>query len=157
MNKNIFRLLMAVILLLSLCVPVCATEAEETIEETVEEVVVRTLKIESAEEFLEFAENCRLDSYSQNLEVSLETDIDLSNTDFQGIPIFCGTFRGKNHIISGLSLESDGSYQGLFRYLSADAIVRDLKVTGNINPTGILVLSHVITAQLFSSNASMRP
>lgn len=136
MNKNIFRLLMAVILLLSLCVPVCATEAEETIEETVEEVVVRTLKIESAEEFLEFAENCRLDSYSQNLEVLLETDIDLSNTDFQGIPIFCGTFRGKNHTISGLSLVSDGSYQGLFRYLSADAIVRDLKVTGNINPTG---------------------
>lgn len=135
MNNSIFRILLLIVLLLCLLVPVSATEVEEIPEETVE-VAVRTLKIESTEDFLEFAENCRLDSYSQNLEVTLEADVDLSGTDFQGIPIFCGTFRGKMHTVSGFSLVSDGSYQGLFRYVSADAIVRDLKVIGEMNPTG---------------------
>lgn len=41
-------------------------------------VEMTELTIASLEEFLAFSENCRLDSYSQNLAVILEADIDLS-------------------------------------------------------------------------------
>ena len=36
-----------------------------------------TLRILRQKQFLDFAENCRLDSYSRNLSVVLLTDIDL--------------------------------------------------------------------------------
>jgi len=138
MLKRTVSLLLPLLLVLSLMLPVYATETEEQEEpENVEEMIVtRTLSISTVEQFLEFAENCRLDSYSRNLEVILEADLDLDGTSFSGVPIFCGTFRGKTHTISGLSVNGDGSYQGLFRYLTAEALVRDLKVIGEINPIG---------------------
>ena len=96
-------------------------------EETTE-ITVTTLQIATVEEFLEFAENCRLDVYSQNLSVSLEKDIDLSGYEFTGVPIFNGIFDGKNHKISGLAINGDGSTQGLFRYLTADAIIQNYSI-----------------------------
>ena len=149
MNKRILSFLMMLLLMFSLLIPVHATEAEEPIEETVEETIERKLTIKSTEEFLEFAENCRLDSYSQNLVVTLDTDIDLTGIAFDGIPIFGGTFHGKAHTIFGLSLTSDGSYQGLFRYLSSDAFVRDLTVVGAVNPVG----SRAYVGAIAGSNA----
>lgn len=94
------------------------------------------LTISTAEEFLDFAENCRLDSYSYDMNVKLEADIDLSGTDFSGIPIFCGTFDGGEHIIYGLTLEGHGSVQGLFRYLSDTALIQNLNVQGTVTPKG---------------------
>lgn len=92
--------------------------------------------ISSLDAFLDFAEHCRLDSFSQNLRAVLRTDIDLTGTGFAGIPIFCGSFEGNGHIIKGLSLKEDGSHQGLFRYLSDTAVVRDLNVVGTVQPGG---------------------
>ncbi len=94
------------------------------------------LTISNTEAFLVFAENCRLDRYSQGLTVNLTADIDLSGTDFSGIPIFCGTFLGNGHSISGLSIAVSGSEQGLFRYLTETATVQDLHVSGTVAPTG---------------------
>ena len=94
------------------------------------------LRIQSVDDFLQFSENCKLDRYSQNLNVSLETDLDLTGTSFSGIPIFCGNFSGNNHTISGLSLTHSGSTIGLFRYLTDSALVHDLNVTGTITPQG---------------------
>ena len=95
-----------------------------------------TLRIISLEGFLNFAENCRLDSYSRNLTVILCSNIDLSGSDFTSIPIFCGTFEGKGHEISGLNLNRPGSATGLFRHLSDTATVKDLHVSGSVNPGG---------------------
>ena len=94
------------------------------------------LRIISVDGFLNFAENCRLDSYSQDLTVILCNDIDLTGTDFAGIPIFCGSFQGNGHTISGLDLKGPGSGAGLFRYLSSGALVKDLLVSGCITPEG---------------------
>lgn len=127
MNKWIIRtvaLLMVGALLLGLVAMVFAEENENV------------LTISSVEEFLTFAENCRLDSYSQNLVVHLQADIDLSGTGFAGIPIFCGEFYGNNHTISGLDLTNNGSYQGLFRYLTETAVVNGLTLTGTVLPGG---------------------
>ena len=64
----------------------------------------RELTITSREELLDFAQNCRLDSYSVGLTVYLKTDIDLNGVDFGGIPTFSGTFAGDGHTISGLNI-----------------------------------------------------
>ena len=131
MYKRVIGILLCVVLLLGMAVPVCAVETEDQ-----EEILVRELEISTVEEFLAFAENCRLDSYSQNLAVTLENDIDLQGIQFRSIPYFSGSFDGKGHIISGLNITESGSVQGLFRYLTATASVQDLNVIGEIHPSG---------------------
>lgn len=96
----------------------------------------RTIRIVTEEQFLAFAQNCILDSYSLGLTVSLQMDLDLTGTDFQSIPIFGGTFLGNGHTISGLTVTYDGSYQGLFRHLTHTALVQDLTVEADIQPQG---------------------
>ena len=128
MYKRLLWLMMSVVLLVSMAMPVHADPAEDT------EVVF--LSISSPEEFLTFAQNCRLDTYSQNLQVSLENDLDFSATSFVSVPIFSGTFAGNGHALTGISLSDDGSMQGLFRYLTETAVVSDLTVNGQIHPGG---------------------
>ena len=131
MIKKLFGILLCLLVLSVVLLPVSATEAEE------EPVIpIRKIEISTAEEFLEFAENCRLDSFSQNLEVYLTEDIDLTGLSFDGVPTFSGTFWGKRHSISGVTITSDGSNQGLFRYLTEGAVVRDLNVEGKVQPGG---------------------
>ncbi len=127
-----FAILLSLVLCLALtALPAYAEDAEsEVTSET------RTLVITSAEEFLAFAENCRLDSYSLGLTVRLECDIDLTGIDWEGVPVFCGSFDGGGHTVSGLSVTNDGSRQGLFRMLTQTASIEHLTVTGTVAPGG---------------------
>lgn len=95
----------------------------------------RELIISDAAGFLNFAENCRLDSYSKDLYVTLSADITLSG-EITPIPIFGGTFDGNGHTISGLNITGDGSYVGLFRYVQRGALVKNLTVKGTVSPAG---------------------
>ena len=131
MYKRILSIFLCFLMLLGIALPVYADETEVPEEPTVVE-----LRISTAEEFITFAENCRLDTYSQNLMVTLEKDIDLGKIAFQSVPIFSGTFDGKNHTISGLNTTADGSTQGLFRYLTSTAVVQNLTVKGEFHPGG---------------------
>ena len=135
MHKRIICLLLCVCLMLGMTVPVYAEEPD-ALDGTVGDVVLRELTISTVEDFLEFAENCRLDTYSQNLSVTLKADIDLTGHTFSGIPIFSGVFDGNGHKIAGLNISNEGSMQGLFRYLTATAAVRNLSVSGTIQPGG---------------------
>ena len=74
------------------------------------------LTISDTEGFLKFAQDCRLDTYSKNLYVTLGTDIELSG-EYTPIPVFGGIFDGAGHTISGVRINDDGSYAGLFRYV----------------------------------------
>lgn len=94
------------------------------------------LNIETEDDFLEFAEKCRLDSYSQNLEVYLKSDLNLTGKIFNGIPIFCGKLYGNDHTIEGISIQGEGSNQGFFRYLTESAEVYKLHLKGKVNPQG---------------------
>lgn len=128
MNRSSVKFLAAVMcvaLALGCCAPVLAAEPENDV-----------LVIQSAEDLHTFARQCRLDSYSMGLTVRLEADIDLSGSDFSGIPIFCGTFDGNGHTIRGFSLDASGSQQGLFRYLTQTAVVRGLHLEGSVSPIG---------------------
>ena len=98
--KRLWSILICLCLLLGSALPVFA---EETAEETKHVLVIKT-----AEDFLAFAENCRLDSYSMGLTVSLEGDLDLKDVDFEDIPIFCGTFEGNGHTITRMNLSGEG-------------------------------------------------
>ena len=120
MIRKLLPLLLCLAMLLTAPLTVLAEEKEEG------------LVLSTAEEFLAFAENCRLDSYSLGLQVRLAADIDLTGLDFQGIPIFSGTLEGGGYTISGLKITRSGSVTGLFRYLTEEATVRDLKLSGAI-------------------------
>ena len=122
MLKRLWSVVLCLCLVLTLALPVFADSD--------------VLVIDTAEALLAFAENCRLDRYSQDLTVSLEADIDLSGKTFDGIPIFCGTFLGNGHTVSGVELKTEGSNLGFFRYLTATAQVRDLNVAGQVLPGG---------------------
>lgn len=95
-----------------------------------------TLSIGTAEELLSFAENCRLDSYSKDLTVLLTADIDLTGKDFQGIPVFYGSFDGDGHTVSGVNITAQGSNMGFFRYLAESASVSELHISGTVSPGG---------------------
>ena len=124
--KTAISLLLAVCLLTTAGLPVLAAEPDEA----------KTLSIMSVQDFETFAENCMLDAYSKDLTVNLKADLDLSHSEVQTVPIFCGTFLGNDHSIRGLHLTGEGSVQGLFRYLTEEATVQDLHVEGEILPEG---------------------
>ena len=95
-----------------------------------------TLSIRTAEDLADLAHSCTLDSWSQGKTVRLEADINLTGQDFTSIPTFGGVFDGQGHTISGLSLTGSGDVQGLFRYLQAGAVVKNLTVEGRVAPDG---------------------
>lgn len=94
-----------------------------------------TLTIDSPADFYDFARQCVSDAWSQGLTVELTADLSLS-ADFSPIPIFQGTFHGNGHTISGLTWSEQGSKVGLFRTLTASAVVEDLTVEGDLAPGG---------------------
>ena len=114
MRKRILCALLCALLLLPLSLPVRAQEEGEKEYET-------ELSITSARDFLRFAEKCRLDSYSEELKVTLRADLDLEGAEFEGVPIFSGIFDGNGHTIRGFQITADGSAKGLFRYLTQSA------------------------------------
>ena len=95
-----------------------------------------TIKITDAEDLLEFAENCTLDTWSQGKTVVLQNDIYLEGVEFSPIPTFGGIFDGKGHSVIGLDITESVSPAGLFGVLQEGAVVKNLNVTGNVTPTG---------------------
>lgn len=95
-----------------------------------------TVTIATVQDFTNFSKQCTRDTWSQGLTVELMADLDLSSTDFDPVPIFQGTFHGNGHTISGLSFDKKGSKAGLFRTLTASAVVEDLTVEGTLAPQG---------------------
>ncbi len=92
--------------------------------------------IETAEDFLEFSALCTSETYSQGKAFALGADINLEGKAFSPVAVFAGTFDGGGHQITGLSVTSSGSNLGLFRYVQEGAVVKNLKVQGNISPSG---------------------
>ncbi len=90
--------------------------------------------INDEKDFIEFSKNCSLDKYSKDLEVILNKDLHLEDTDFSSIPIFYGTFNGNMHKIDGLKVSKAGSTLGLFRKNYGE--IKNLNVSGVISPSG---------------------
>lgn len=95
-----------------------------------------TVTIATVQDFTNFSKQCTRDTWSQGITVELTADLDLSGSDFTPVPIFQGSFHGNGHTISGFSFEKKGSKTGLFRTLTASAVVEDLTVEGDLAPQG---------------------
>lgn len=148
-NKQLFSKTVAFGLILVLSCnlfPLGNVRAEEEAQEAAaemstdsvpeEESAWETIEIDSTQDFLAFADNCSLDAWSLNKRVLLNTDIDLSDTDLDSVPIFTGIFDGRGHTISGYRYTGDGYVAGLFRYVGKDALIRDLHVAGDLTAPG---------------------
>ncbi len=123
------------LLALLLCLAVRLSGAPAAFAEPAQEEKEWVIRhISSPEDLQKLAEDCRLDSYSRNLHVVLDNDLDLQGEAIQPIPSFGGVFDGGGHSITGLRLATDGSHQGLFRYIQEGAEVRDLHISGSIAP-----------------------
>ena len=101
-----------------------------------ESAATRYVSIRSAADFLEFADNCRLDTWSKDAVVSLEYDISLKGIEFEPVPIFCGSFNGNGHTIRDLKIKGKVGEAGLFGIISEGARVYDLNVSGSVDPRG---------------------
>ena len=128
MNKRIFGLLLCLLMTVTMALPVYGANQKEPEKEPI--------TISTATELQLFAEQCRLDTYSAGLSVTLTEDVDLNGIPFSAIPVFAGTFDGGGHRITGLALTEEGSVQGLFRYLTETAVVRNLTVEVTVTPDG---------------------
>ncbi len=94
---------------------------------------------------LEFAD--LVNSGSTSFDCTLMGDIDLGGIDSEGVGIsgnewtpigsesspYSGTFDGGGHIISGLYINTDSNYQGLFGYTGSDAEISNLGVSGSVS------------------------
>ena len=94
------------------------------------------LLISSPADWRQFARACTVNTWSQGKLIHLTADLNLSGRDFLPIPTFSGEFSGEGFTISGLSLTSEGSNMGLFRYVQEGGIVRSLNVSGRVQPGG---------------------
>ena len=110
-------------------------DIEEEVEATIPEEWV-DVHIKSVEDFLVFAKNCRLDTWSRNKRVYLDADISLLGCEFDGIATFGGYFDGQNHTIKDLNIYESESYLGLFSRVQSDGVIIDLNVEGRVTPSG---------------------
>lgn len=141
--KQLFALLLSLLLLGASAFPAALAEDVEGVQtgeaasdgsaEEKEVVEWVELHLASTEDLQVLASNCRLDSYSRNLRVILDGDLDLGEDPIHPIPSFGGVFDGRGHSITGLRLATDGSNQGLFRYIQESGEVKDLHVSGSIS------------------------
>lgn len=112
------------------------TDAKEKTDETKSSVTMEEVEISNVEEFLSFVDNCQYDSWSVDKSIKLTADLDLSDADFVGISFFSGIFDGQGHTIRHVAIATKGSDYGFFRYLGENAVVRNLKISGSVNPNG---------------------
>lgn len=121
--KKIIAIMLAVMLVAALAAP--AAVAAGT-----------TVRVREAGDLEQLAKNCQLDSYSTNVTVVLENDIDMGGAAIRPIPIFNGTFEGGGHTISNFVINAEGSHQGLFRYVGKDGLIKNLNLQGDVMPGG---------------------
>lgn len=129
MKHNLISLILVLALLLGLALPAAAAEEEAA-------PAGETIPINCLEDFLAFADNCSLDTWSQDKTVVLNVDLSLENSGFLPIPTFGGSFYGNGHTIRGLSLTESINPGGLFSHLQSTALVKDLTVEGAVTPHG---------------------
>lgn len=95
-----------------------------------------TVTISSKEDFINFAKNCTIDTWSDGKTVNLTCDIDFTDGGFSSVPTFGGTFNGNGYTISGIDFSKDGSYMGIFRYVRENGKVTNLNVSAAFTPNG---------------------
>lgn len=129
-TKKALSLFLSLLLVLGLLSGAAGALAEDAAQTGV------TYYINGLEDLLKLADNCAVDTYSKDVTVILQTDIDLTGSEFSSIPTFGGVFEGGGHTISGLNLTANRSHTGFFRYIQPGAEVKELNLAGSVAPGG---------------------
>ena len=103
-------------------------DLDNLISEEKEEIIIRT-----TDDLLKFAQEAKLDTWSVNKIIRLESDISMKGVQFDGIPTFGGVFDGRGHTISDLEMSDKRSYVGLFLYVQETGKIMNLKVEGHVS------------------------
>ena len=111
LTRRLLAALLALCLTLSLALPVFAEGESESEPETKE-----TYHIGTVDELLQLADYCRLDSWSENRTVVLDTDLEVTGSGFTGIPS-SAAFVGAGPCDLRPEPVDDGSVIGFFRYV----------------------------------------
>ena len=173
MKKRLCMLLLGIVLFTESVLSVCAEENDEKprtsgvstgtqtgaleeqkdVDEDIREELnalipdeIEEIKIGTTEEFLDFAEKCKLDTWSVNKKVILTEDISLLGVSFNGVPTFGGVFDGQGHSISDMAIKSDMSYVALFSNVQSTGVISDLNVKGTVIPAGSQIIVGGIVA-----------
>ncbi len=97
-----------------------------------QEQQTQTIYISTVDEFVTFASQCYIDSWSKDKVIELTADLDFTGIDSVMVPVFAGKFNGNGHTISGLDYVGEGYVTALFRYVEQDGVIDNLKVEGNV-------------------------
>ncbi len=92
-----------------------------------------TIYITTVAEFLDFASNCYIDSWSLNKNIELKNDLDFTGTDVVMVPVFDGHFNGNGYTISGVNFTGEGYVTAIFRYVEEHGVIENLNVSGSIS------------------------
>lgn len=92
------------------------------------------IEINDKSDWLSFAASASAESATRGRTVELTADLDFSGEEIKPVPVFCGTFQGNGHKISGVSVSQSGAAVGLFRYIEEDGKVLDLNLEITIDP-----------------------
>lgn len=135
--RRLAALALSALLLLTLWPAAMAQSADDSVTTAVTEsdIPEDAVHIASRDDWEELARSCRLDSWSVGKTVVLDSDIALGSS-FTPIPSFGGTFDGQGHTISAMGLGTEGSKQGLFRYVQTTATIQNLTLQCRVAPDG---------------------
>ena len=133
-KKNWIRVISA--FLMTICMMISLMPATFFADKIEREIPEEAIYLSTPEDVLKLAEDCKVNTWSQDKTIVLSNDIDMTGYAFYGIPTFGGLLIGNNFTIKGLHMEAEGSVAGMFRYIQKTGIVEDLKVQGDIQPTG---------------------
>jgi hypothetical protein len=138
LKRTMTRKVMATILALSLGLGMIPTQSvslaagSTATEEMSEDENYTRLEIRTVQDFADFVSQCYIDSWSKDKYVVLMEDIDLTDAEYETVPVFNGIFDGNGKTISGFDYVGTGYVVGLFRYIESNGIVKDLNLRGNI-------------------------
>ena len=90
------------------------------------------VSITSEDDFVLLTENCKTETFSTGKTFRLDADLDLSDYENLFLPVMDGTFDGNGHQITGVTLNEEMSDYGLFRYVGANGVIKNLSVEGEI-------------------------
>lgn len=122
MMKKISKILLAILLVVSVSTINIAAETADD-----------TLHISTIKQWNKLAEDCSLDSYSKNLKVVLDKDLEFDDDNFDSIPYFQGSFDGQGHKLKGIKLQREEKISGVFRITGKDAVIENLTVDYSVD------------------------
>ena len=123
----------AALISVNVCQPyIYPVYADDVQEESSAQAEIETMYISTVDDFLEFAANCYIDSWSVNKKIVLRNNLDFTGRELVMVPVFAGEFDGNGHTISGIDFTGESYVTAIFRYVEENGVIDSLNVKGNI-------------------------